>query len=239
MNEQVNNESKNFFSMLFSFRGIINRQEYLIYGVVIPLIIIGVGFYYLYLNIIDIRIFQIFILLGVIIQLATTVKRARDRDENIVVLIIALLLFSPIVILYLLFAPSKGLEERKNQKSRGLFYILLGLSLLIILGLFLSKIMTNSHKDVHKQLVCIQMKGISNDLKMFQLDMGKYPTTEEGLEPLLTSSYLSRYPLDSWGHELKYMNKNNTFELISYGKDGIKSSDDILFSECQKKITRN
>jgi len=68
--------------------------------------------------------------------------------------------------------------------------------------------------------------------------MGKYPTTEEGFESLLTNSYLSRYPLDSWGHELKYINEDDSFELISYGQDGLKSSDDILFSECQLKYNK-
>jgi hypothetical protein len=67
---------------------------------------------------------------------------------------------------------------------------------------------------------------------MFKLDMDRYPSTEEGFEPLLTNSYLSRYPLDAWGHELKYINKDDDFELISYGRDGIKSNDDILFSQC-------
>lgn len=233
MNKNIDNEKRDILDNLFSFKGVLNRQEYFLYGIVIPLILVGVGFY-LATTVPEGKIFLILVVLGAIAQLATTVKRARDRNENIVVLIIALLFFSPIVILYLLFAPSKELEERQNKKSRVLLYIFLIMSILVIIGLVLPKIMSNSHEDVREKLVCVNMKGVSNSLKMFKLDIDRYPSTEEGFELLLRNSYLSRYPLDSWGHELKYINKGDDFELISYGRDGIKSSDDILLSECDK-----
>lgn len=232
MNNDVDIGEVSFLSKLFSFSGVMNRQEYLIYGIIIPIILIGLG---VYLNIVlEAKFVLIIVLLGGLIQLSSTVKRARDRNENIAVLIIALFAFSPIVILYLLFAPSKELEEGKNKKSRVLLYIFFGLLLIVIIGLILPKIMTDSNEDVREKLVCVNMKGISNSLKMFKLDVDRYPTTEEGFEALLINSYIDRYPLDSWGHEMKYIKKGDDFEIISYGKDGYESSDDILFSLCDK-----
>jgi general secretion pathway protein G len=231
MNKNIGTDNGDILDKLFSFKGVMNRKEYLIYGILFPIILIGLGGY-LASTVAEGKIFLIFVFLGAIAQLATTVKRARDRHENIVILIIALFAFSPIVILYLLLAPAKELEEVKKQKSSVLLYILLGITLFTIIGLVLPKLLSNSGEDAREKLVCINMKSVSNDLKMFKLDMDRYPSTEEGFELLLTNSYLSGYPLDSWGHELKYINKNDNFELISAGRDGIKSSDDILFSEC-------
>ena len=236
MNEQVNNEDRDFFSMLLSFRGVINRQEYLIYGIIFPILLMVLGFH-LASRLPEGKGFLLFVLLGAIAQLATTIKRARDRQENIVILIIALLVFSPMVILYLLFAPTRELEEGKNKKSRVLLYILLGITLLTILGLVLPKIMDNSQEDVREQLVCIQMKGISNALKMFKLDYNIYPSTAEEFN-LFFPKYLKKIPTDSWGNEIKYIQTSDGFELISAGRDGIKSSDDILFSECQLKYNK-
>ncbi|CAA6823894.1 MAG: Unknown protein [uncultured Sulfurovum sp.] len=232
MNKEIDSGESNFLSKLFSFRGVMNRTEYLIYGIVFPIILISLGIY-LASSMPEGKTFLIFVFLGAIAQLATTVKRARDRNENIAVLIIALFAFSPIVILYLLFAPSKELEEGKNKKSRVLLYVLLGLSLITIIGLVLAKLMSNSNENVREKLVCVKMKSISSNLKIFKLDMARYPSTEEGFQPLLTNSYLSRSPLDSWGHDLKYINKGDDIELISYGQDGYESNDDILFSQCQ------
>ena len=239
MNEHINSEEKDFFSMLFSFRGRINRQEYFIYGVLIPFIFIGLGVYMLF-SMEQGNVSLLPILFGGIIQLASSVKRARDRNENIVVVVIALLLpyTSFLVVLYLLIAPSKVLEEGSVKKSRTVLYILLAFLVVIMIGLvsavLLPKFMVSSNEDIREKLVCVKMKSVSNDLKMFKLDRDRYPSTEEGFELLLTNSYLSDYPLDSWGHKLKYIHKGDDFELISYGRDGYESNDDIIFSQCDK-----
>jgi len=88
--------------------------------------------------------------------------------------------------------------------------------------------------------------NLSTSLDLYELDNGKYPTTEQGLRALLkepTTSpapmhwngpYLKkkRIPRDPWGAEYSYVSPgvNNTeeYDLSSFGSDGVESEDDVV-----------
>lgn len=80
-----------------------------------------------------------------------------------------------------------------------------------------------------------QIEGFSRALGAYRIDVGAYPSTEEGLNALLTKPndsakaakwngpYLEKsVPNDPWGHPYIYRSPGakSDFELISYGKDG-------------------
>ncbi|MDD5729620.1 MAG: type II secretion system major pseudopilin GspG [Candidatus Omnitrophica bacterium] len=81
--------------------------------------------------------------------------------------------------------------------------------------------------------------NIATALKLYELDNGGFPTTEEGLNALLTKPssatnwngpYLEKKPLDPWGREYKYRSPGEhrtDYDLYSLGKDGVESADDI------------
>ena len=85
---------------------------------------------------------------------------------------------------------------------------------------------------------------ISLALDLYELDNGCYPTTEQGLEALLTEPesmplagnwngpYLKKRPIDPWGKPYVYRcpgSHNPTYyDLYSYGSDGIEGEDDIV-----------
>lgn len=126
---------------------------------------------------------------------------------------------------------------------------------IIILGLLASLVMPNlmgKGEEAKRKLVCVQMKGISESLKMFKMDNGVYPTTEEGLGALIqnpdsekyvnysNTSYLEskEMPKDSWKTPFIYLNnEDDTIELISFGADrkegGKDDASDVRFSECK------
>jgi len=79
--------------------------------------------------------------------------------------------------------------------------------------------------------------SIQQALKLYRLDNGAYPTTEQGLrallakptiEPLPTNwkqgGYLERssMPKDPWGNEYKYLSPGlrGEIDVFSYGRDG-------------------
>jgi len=75
-------------------------------------------------------------------------------------------------------------------------------------------------------------------LDNFRLDVGRYPTTEEGLKALLVKSggleswdgpYLKKQeiPSDPWGHSYLYTSpgEHGEYDLLSYGADGITGGD--------------
>lgn len=76
---------------------------------------------------------------------------------------------------------------------------------------------------------------INQALKLYRLDIGRYPTTEQGLKALVerptsepipqnwkTGGYLSSVPKDPWGNAYFYSNPGTRGEIdvISYGVDG-------------------
>ena len=73
-------------------------------------------------------------------------------------------------------------------------------------------------------------------LKLYKLDSGRYPTTEQGLNALVTKpstdpapmnwklgGYLDKLPQDPWGNPYQYNNPgthNNDIDVYSFGADG-------------------
>lgn len=81
--------------------------------------------------------------------------------------------------------------------------------------------------------------NIATALKLYELDNGGFPNSEEGLSALLSKPasasnwrgpYLEKKPLDPWGREYKYVSPGThraDYDLFSLGKDGVESTDDV------------
>jgi len=84
--------------------------------------------------------------------------------------------------------------------------------------------------------------NISMALDLFEVDNGRFPTNEEGLDALFSEPasagnwngpYLKKKskPLDPWKNQYIYKSPgdHNTrdYDLMSYGPDGVESDDDI------------
>lgn len=81
--------------------------------------------------------------------------------------------------------------------------------------------------------------NISTGLKLYELDNGAFPSTEEGLDALLNKPgsaqnwngpYLERKPVDPWGRDYKYKSPGEhrpDYDLYSLGRDGTESADDV------------
>ena len=82
--------------------------------------------------------------------------------------------------------------------------------------------------------------NIATALKLYELDNGSFPTSDEGLGALLirpssavnwNGPYLEKRALDPWGREYKYKSPGDhriaDYDLYSLGKDGTESADDV------------
>ena len=83
--------------------------------------------------------------------------------------------------------------------------------------------------------------NIATGLKLYELDNGRYPSTEDGgLGALLNKPgnannwngpYIEKKPIDPWGREYQYKSpgahRSYDYDLSSFGHDGIESGDDI------------
>lgn len=139
-----------------------------------------------------------------------------------------------------------------SAKKRSAFSLIELMVVIVILGLLAAIVVPNlvgKSDDAKVKLVQVQMKQLEEALKLFRLDNGRYPTTEEGLQILVKlpegvelpnyskSGYLGgkSLPKDPWGSDFIYIRKGDDFEIISLGADrkeggeGIDS--DIKYSE--------
>ena len=75
------------------------------------------------------------------------------------------------------------------------------------------------------------LAALSAALDMFEVDFGRYPTTEEGLDALVHppadhtnwhGPYVQKLPFDPWGHAYQYNRpgRNAPYEVICFGADG-------------------
>ncbi|NKB76379.1 MAG: type II secretion system protein GspG [Gammaproteobacteria bacterium] len=78
------------------------------------------------------------------------------------------------------------------------------------------------------------IQSLTNALKLYKLDNYKYPTTDIGLEALVTDpgseaqswkegGYIDRLPKDPWGGDYQYLSpgEHGAFDLWSLGSDGV------------------
>ncbi len=79
------------------------------------------------------------------------------------------------------------------------------------------------------------IRALSSALKLYKLDNFNYPSTEQGLEALVSQpggdppaknwksgGYIERLPTDPWGYAYQYLSpgENMDFDLWSHGSDG-------------------
>ena len=77
-----------------------------------------------------------------------------------------------------------------------------------------------------------QLDALEKSLDQYRIDVGRYPTSEQGLSALnerpageskWAGPYLKKgVPLDPWGkpYQYKFPGEHGDFDLMSYGKDG-------------------
>jgi general secretion pathway protein G len=126
------------------------------------------------------------------------------------------------------------LHMYRSDKQRGFTLIEL-MIVVVILGLLATIVMPkilNRPEQARRVKAKVDIRNIQSALAFFKTDTGRFPSTSEGLETLVSGAniqgynrdgYLERVPLDPWGHKYIYICpgiKSKDYDLKSYGKDG-------------------
>jgi len=130
--------------------------------------------------------------------------------------------------------------NRQNNKREHGFTLIELMVVIVILGVLAGLIIPRvmGRPDEARQAKAkIQMESMETALKLYKLDNGNYPTTEQGLRALVEAptvgalprnwragGYLEkgRVPKDPWDNEFVYISPgtHSDFDLICLGKDG-------------------
>ncbi len=130
------------------------------------------------------------------------------------------------------------MKRFKGQEGFTLIELMVVVIILGILATFLVPKLLSRPDQARVVKAKNDIKAIESALKMFKLDNGFYPTTEQGLKALIRKpdiepipehynegGYLDydEEPLDPWGHKYIYRSpgdEGRDYEIISYGADG-------------------
>jgi general secretion pathway protein G len=133
---------------------------------------------------------------------------------------------------------------RLNNAARG--FTLIEVLVVVVILSILAALIVPRIMDRPDQARIIAAKSdiqaITNALKLYRLDNGVYPTTEQGLQALTkkpetgeiprnwkSSGYLDRLPKDPWKNDYQYLNPGlqGEIDVFSYGADGQPGGDGI------------
>jgi len=125
-----------------------------------------------------------------------------------------------------------------NKRNKKGFTLIELLVVMIILGLLAALVAPKFFGKIGESKIKAaktQISLLGSALDSFYLDVGRYPTTEEGLDALIKrpdtipeskwkGPYLpkTKIPLDPWGNKYIYKSpgEHGKYDLYSYGADG-------------------
>lgn len=126
---------------------------------------------------------------------------------------------------------------KKQQKISG-FTLLEVMVVMVIIGILAALIVPNVMGRLDDAKIVAaksDIAGLAQALKLYRLDNGRYPSSEQGLQALVvkptteplpqnwkTNGYLDKLPKDPWGHDYKYLQPgvHGEIDVFTQGADG-------------------
>ena len=133
------------------------------------------------------------------------------------------------------------MQHRSRKKRQGFSFIEI-MIVIIILGLLTGitgVYLFDAAADARVKTTKTQMKSLGTALDLYRLHNSLYPSTEQGLEALLSKPEVGvlpknwngpyirdkKLPQDGWGSNFKYVSEGSSYQIISLGADTVEGGE--------------
>jgi len=131
----------------------------------------------------------------------------------------------------------------RGNRGFSLIELMVVVIILGILAMYIGPKLMGRTEQAKEVQTRVQIEGLETALKLYKLDNGVYPTTEQGLQALVEEpdvenvsqnwrkgGYLEKgkVPKDPWGNEFIYLAPGiqSDYDITSYGADGVPGGED-------------
>ena len=130
-----------------------------------------------------------------------------------------------------------AVRTRPSNNGFTLIELLVVLAILTLLAGLVGPRVLGLLGGAKSKAAAVQIADLDKSLELFKLDVGRYPTTKEGLDAMVTkpaavSGWNGPYlkgavPLDPWGKPYTFISPaaGGDIEIISLGADGVAGGD--------------
>lgn len=135
---------------------------------------------------------------------------------------------------------SGSIVARPHRGGFTLIELLLVLVILAVLAAVVVPKFTNRRQQANTSAAKTQVSNFELSLSQFEIDTGRFPTNDEGLESLVVNKsnlegwngYMKKIPLDPWGKPYIYRFPSNKpggeYDVFSMGADGREGTEDDI-----------
>lgn len=130
----------------------------------------------------------------------------------------------------------------RDKRGFTLIEIMVVIAILALLAALVAPKIIGRSDDAKIADTKVQIKNIETALKLYKLDNGNYPSTEQGLQALVAKptvgiipknyrdgGYLEskKVPQDAWSNDFGYLSpgEHGDYDLYSLGADGVKGGE--------------
>lgn len=145
------------------------------------------------------------------------------------------------------------MKNMRNERGFTLIEIMVVIVILALLAALVGPKILGRSDDAKVADAKVQVRNLETALKLYKLDNGNFPSTEQGLTSLVAKptvgtipknykaeGYLEskQVPKDPWGNEYLYLSpsERGDYDLCSNGADGVKGGEGKAADICNWNI---